>query len=126
MNRATIVIGLAGVFLVSSTAALSASDKIELKKAFLQGVVELTFTAQDEGNTVELKIGNLSSNDITIIVDKGKTPFEASGKFAVVAAQKKEIEVPANGEKIQKFDLGQEEPGRRWTSGSVTLRVKKK
>lgn len=122
MARMKTALGLfVGLLLLSRPVPAAAADKVELRKAFQQGFLQLTFTAKEEGKAVELKVKNVSSKPLVIVVEKGKTPFTTyMREFALVAAEPKELEVPAGGEKAQQFPMEQKGQG-RWTSGSITL-----
>lgn len=104
-------------------ALVLAAEKIELKKAYQGGKLKLTFTAKDEGKTVDLTIKNVSSTQLVIFVEKGNTVFETSDrKIFLVSPERKEVELTAEAEKTLEFPIEQEGVG-RWTSGSIILSV---
>jgi len=112
---------LAVVFILAKTVAFAA-EKIELKKAYEGGKIELTFTGKDEGENLELKIKNLTAAPLAIIVEKGETTFEFTfNKISLMAPQERELQLPGSQEVTVTFP--QSGKG-RFVSGSMTSSMK--
>lgn len=105
------------------SAAWAADDRTELKAAFTSGKIELTFTAQDSGATLELRMKNLTTDKLALVIKEGKTPFTIrDNKVFLVAAKAQDIDLDPAGEVTVSFPMEQSGPG-RWSGGSVTQTV---
>ena len=78
MMRSMIAAVATLVMLTSAPLLLAADEKVDLKKAWTDGKLELTFTGKDNGETLELTMKNVSSAVLVVSVPSGTTTFNLS------------------------------------------------
>jgi hypothetical protein len=88
---------------------------IALETALDDGKVKIKLTAQQGGAVLDMAVGNLTSEPLTVRVSEGMTDL---GTMKIQSPDARELEIPPNGEAT--ISLAQE-PGWGMTSGSVTI-----
>jgi hypothetical protein len=111
---------------IVTTAALAAqhAPKVkppDVKQAFENGRVELTFTGKEEGKMLDLKITNVTSEKLIVMINEGTTIFNFPNQKISLYCEINQT-ITLNPEKSTTVKLKQN-GGSRITGGSMTVRM---
>jgi hypothetical protein len=110
---------LFGIFGFKSTPIVNA---VNMKEAFDQGKIQLTFEALDKGKVFQVTVLNLTLKSLSLLIPEGTTAF--TDKIQITNDKQRSIEVPANGE--TKFKVNQKHGKEMIKKGSVTIKNEQK
>jgi hypothetical protein len=97
-------------------------EKVDIKAAWMEGKVEITFIGKDEGERLELRITNVHPAALVIVVPEGTTTFPevwGSGGISIVTSAAEETSLPIDSQMNKIF---KQTGTTRFKSGSVMIR----
>jgi len=128
MKIKAFILGLICLFLFSrglpKSIDVEKDDAFQLKKAFDDGLVSLTFAAKKSGEKLEVTVKRLYKEPLLLKIESGKTKFEF-GKKSVTIVTDKVIEIDLSKKEEGSFTVSQV-GNTRITSGSITWQKQRK
>lgn len=112
------VLAIAILMGVSCATLCMPAGPMQLKEAFDDGLVSLTFAAKDSGEKLEVKVERVSSKPLLLTVDRGETRFDF-GRESVTIITDSKIQIDLSKKEEGSFMVRQT-GNSRITSGAIT------